>query len=454
MKLNLNVEQRQVLTPKMEQSLKILQMDNLELEEYVQRVSEENPVVDFAQDQETEQRKELLRRKLDLITNEDNRSVVGYDSYYTEEDETDPMERLRTPELSMHEELTEQLGVLRISKCEYQTALYVVDCLDDNGYLTVSVEEMAAHTGWSEDRLFMGLEIVKTLEPAGVGASSLSECLILQLERKGLLTQQMRSIIEEYLPQLGQGHFNQIAAALGQTPDFVKGCYRLIRELNPKPCASLGGTRNVRYIIPDIAVVKFKDHFDVVLNDLVSPRIIVRRDYLSLLGKGADNEATKYVEKKLSQADWVVSTIERRNKTLISVGRAIVDRQVGFFQSGPKHLKPMTLADVATAVELHPSTISRVANSKYLQCSYGVFPLRAFFTQGIESTAGDDNRSSTSVKEIIAEMIAGENPDKPLSDQAIADKLQKDGADISRRTVAKYREQLGIGSSSVRKAQR
>lgn len=453
MKLNLNMEQRQVLSPKMEQSLKILQMDNLELEEYVQRVSEENPVVEFADDGGGEQKKELLRRKLELISSEDNRSVVGYDCYY-DEDETDPLERLRTPEHGMRELLTEQVGVLRISKEEEQTALYIVECLDDNGYLTVSPEEMARHTGWTPERIWEGLRIVQGLEPAGVGAASLSECLLLQLERKGLLTDLMRDIVESHLPQLGQGHFNQIASALGQPPEVIKGCYRLIRELNPKPCASLGGDRSVRYIIPDIAVVKFKDHFDVVLNDLVSPRIIVRRDYLSMLGGSPDAATAKYIENKLSQADWVVNTIERRNKTLLSVGRVIVDRQLAFFQKGPKHLRPMTLSDVAAEVGLHSSTISRVANSKYIQCSYGVFPIRAFFTQGVEGTAGEDTRSSTSIKEMIGELIAAEDPGHPLSDQALAELLQKEGADISRRTVAKYREQLGLGSSSLRKARR
>ena len=436
----------------MEQSLKILQMDNLELEEYVRQVSEENPLIDFSDDQDAQQKKDLLRRKLELISAEDHRCVIGYDSYY-EEDEIDPLERLRPPEQGMRELLMDQIRMLDISREDAHAAGYIVECLDNNGYLSFAPSDMAAHTGWQPEQIQKAIHIVQGLEPAGVGASSLSECLLLQLERRGLLSGLMRKIVHDYLPQLGQGRFNQIAAHLGESPDTIKRCYRLIRELNPKPCASLGGERSVRYIIPDIAVVKFKDHFEVVLNDLVSARIVVRRDYLSLLEGSPDQEALKYVANRLSQAEWVVDAIKRRNSTLLSVGQSIVKRQLPFFRMGSKYLHPMTLSEVAQEVGLHPSTISRIANSCYLQCPYGVFPVRFFFSQGTENASGE-SLSSTSIKEILQDLIASEDPCRPWSDQDLVQLLQKEGAAISRRTVAKYREQLGIGSSCVRKAQR
>lgn len=451
MKLNLNTEQRQVLSPKMEQSLRILQMDNLELEEYIQRVSEENPVVELSCQGSDEQRGEALYRRLERIACEDDRCAAGGSGAY-DEDATDPLERLRAPEDCMRDLLARQVGVLRIPEEDARTALYLINCLDDNGYLTLSPEELARETGWTPERIQAGLDVLRGLEPAGVGAASLRECLLLQLERKGLLTGLMRDIVEHYLPQLGQGHFRQIASRLGQSPEVIKGCYRLIRELNPKPCASLGGERTTRYIVPDVTVVKRGGAFEVALNDPVSPRMIIRRDYLAMLGDAPDAATVRYIEDKLNQADWVAEAIRRRNRTLLSVGRAVVDRQLEFFQKGPKYLRPMTLSDVAAGVGLHPSTISRVANSKYLWCSQGVFPVRAFFTQGVEGTSAGDTRSSTSIKKLIGEWIAAENPEHPLSDQALVRLLQREGADISRRTVAKYREQLGIGSSAVRRA--
>ncbi|HBT65938.1 MAG TPA: RNA polymerase sigma-54 factor [Ruminococcaceae bacterium] len=380
MKLNLNVDQKLILYPKMEQSLKILGMDSTELEMYVQQLSEENPTLDVEpRENEVFTKKSSAEKTYDGDT---YRSDI-YGTNQNEEDESDMFAQISSPELGFQELLIRQLRLQPATDEEYRAGAYIIGCLDRNGYLKIGVNKIANLTGYSIEIVHKGLGMVQSLDPAGVGARTLSECLILQLRRNGQLTDLLQNVIERYLPQLGQGHFLQVASKLKQNPEMIKHCYNSIRKLNPKPCASLGYDHEVSFIKPDICVLNQKGKFASSIYDSLIPRINVRRDYLSMLNSSPDRETVSFISKKINEAEWVVDAIKRRNRTMFAVTCAIIELQSEFFNKGPRYLAPMTLSDIAEKVNMHPSTISRVASRKYLQCDFGLYPIRYFFSQGI-----------------------------------------------------------------------
>ncbi|HJV47191.1 MAG TPA: RNA polymerase factor sigma-54, partial [Bacillota bacterium] len=291
------------------------------------------------------------------------------------------------------------------------------------------------------------LFVVQGLEPRGVGARNLRECLTIQLEYQGLKDSLSFQIVEEHLPDLAEGKINRIASALGVSTRQVQEAIDQIRTLDPRPGARYH-REEVRYIVPDVTVEQIEGNYIVIVNDAVTPRLSISRFYERLLTE--ENEAKKYIHEKMNSAQWLIRSIEQRRMTLYRVTEAIVDEQCEFFNQGIDRLKPMTLKEIADIVGLHESTISRATNNKYVQTPRGTFELKYFFSSGLSTSSGDA-ASSESVKKKIKQLIAQEDRKKPLSDQQLSDILNKQGICISRRTVAKYREEIGILSSAKRK---
>ena len=295
------------------------------------------------------------------------------------------------------------------------------------------------------------LELIQSFNPPGLGARDLCECLILQLRQYDKDSELARNIIYNHLNDLGRGRLNRIAQKVGAPVQKVQEICDLIRSLDPKPGLQFSGDE-IKIYYPDIIVEKIDGEYVVIINDTNFPRLIVNNKYESML-KQADTqseEARKYLEEKMGSAIWLIRSIEQRRMTLYKVSRCIVDLQTEFLDKGVKYLKPMTLRQVAELINVHESTVSRATTNKYIQTPQGLFELKYFFSTGVEAS-GDDKISSKSIKHMIQDIIAGEDPQHPISDEAIAQQLQAKGIRISRRTVAKYRQELNIPSTSARR---
>lgn len=439
------VQQHQI-TLQMEQSLKILQMDYLELVDYVQNLALENPVMEVELPQH--QMSPVPSQKLKWLTSDEYCAAAGN---LPDEEEADWRNDFFDAEETLEDYLKEQIGYMKLPAVLMRDLLYLVECLDDNGYLPAGLKELSLEAGIPESRLLSAWEVLKGMDPPGIGATTLNQCILLQLERRGTLDGALARVVENYLEPLARGNYQLVAQKIGESVETVRGYARRIKETNPKPCAAIGRPREVRYVIPDLVVERFADRLNIVLSEETVPRIVINRDYLRMLDTESDFKTRRYLNGKLRQADWVARSIEGRLQTLLSVGKLLIKKQRDFFLHGPKHLKSLNLSDIAEELHLHPSTISRAAKGKYLECQYGSFPLKYFFTPGVNREAGKAV-TGVGIKERIKEIIEAENPRSPVSDQEIAGRLASLQMEISRRTVAKYRDQLGIPSASVRKA--
>ena len=289
------------------------------------------------------------------------------------------------------------------------------------------------------------------MDPAGVGARDRRECLLIQLETLGLLTDAFRVLVSEHLEDLADNRLSVIARKVGASTEEIQQMVDVIRTLEPKPGRQFTSGEETKYIIPDVFVEKTEDGFSVTVNDSNTPQLKVSSYYRKLLHQAKDDDQlSNYLSERVNSALWLIRSIDQRKQTIYNVSEAIVRHQRDFFEQGSKHMKTLTLRDIAEDVGIHESTVSRSINGKYLQCSYGIFELRHFFSAGVKAGSGE-GVSSNSVKEFIKEIVDNEDPKKPFSDQAIVEKLAAEGFEISRRTVAKYRDCMEIPSSTKRK---
>ena len=303
------------------------------------------------------------------------------------------------------------------------------------------------------------LEELKSLDPAGVCAFNLEECLKLQLERKKMLTPVMESLIDNHLDMVAKNQIPAIARALHLSSGEAAGYCQIIKSLNPKPGVSFSSRDQLRYIIPDVTIVKFKDHFDILLNESMYPGIEVNSYYRQMNQAPDSQELKEYLGNKIRQAEWVKQCITQRSKTMMDVSRVILERQEAFFSHGPNYLKPLRMTDIAEILGIHESTVSRAVSKKYLQCSWGVYPMNFFFSRNVGTSTSSTEKSddpskavtARKIKQLLHEIIAEENKKKPYSDRLLGEKLTEKGISISRRTVAKYREEEGIPDASGRK---
>jgi len=443
MELKLELKQTQKLSPQMIQSMNILQMGTLELQEYVEKTLMENPTLELEPEERREERPALLHKVEWLMAND------RQNRWYHREDAPDLIDLVADPaEESLYDHLRGQLDMKRLPSRVSLAVDCVLTGLDERGYLEETTQELADRCGQSTDTVRRAEELVRSLEPAGVGARSLSECLALQLERRGE-TGLALTIVCSYLEELARDRYSLISRETGADRREVQEACRRIRELDPRPGAPYAPREAPGYIVPDLLVTEQDGELVVTAGDEFLPLLKVSSYYQTLMRDTDEKEVRDYLTEKVRQASWVVKSIEQRRSTLLSCARVIVARQERFFRLGAGHLQPLTLADVAAEVGIHESTVSRAVKDKYIQCVQGVFPMSHFFGRALP--AGSEGVSSEQVKNAIRALIDGEDKKKPLSDQTLCQLLAAKGFVLSRRTVAKYRDEMGIPSTAGRK---
>ena len=445
----LTIEQTQKLsmTPELIQAIQILQFNNQELVDYVQNELLENPVLEAEKEYDTQEVD--IREKIREADYEEE-SFKQWE-YSPDEDDDYTYEQYVSEEDTLTDYLFMQLQFSNLKGKHAAIGKYIIEAVDDNGYLTASVEEIAQAVDAEIEDVEDTLNFIQTFDPAGIAARNLRECLIIQLASKGLLTDEIEYIIENMLEDLADNKIAHIAKTLNMKNQEVQQIADLIKTLEPKPGRLFSSGETTRYVIPDIFVEKINDEFVVTNNDTSVPKLMVSSYYNKLSAEAdKDEELNKYLNDRFNAAVWLIKSIEQRKQTIYNVASAVVKYQQDFFDKGEKYLKTLTLKQIAEEVGVHESTVSRSINGKYMQSPRGVFELKYFFSSGVSGGDGA-GVSSNSVKSIIKEIINGEDPRKPYSDQDIVEILKEKGIDISRRTVAKYREGMNILSSSKRR---
>ena len=459
MDLKLQVKQTQTLSQRMIQSAEILQMTSQELNAYINELALENPVIDIVEPPTAQEQRESIEQQECLNSfNEENYYLYqrqnnddDYDFKSSWNINTDDGETLQ-------DYLWSQLITENFTDQETEIIKFMLECLDNKGYLEESIETIASYFGTDTELVEDLLSDLQALDPSGVCARSLEECLKLQLERRNMLTPVLESIIDNCLEMVARNQIPAIARKLRLSPAETAGYCQIIKSLNPKPGVSFSSRDQLRYIIPDVTIVKFKDHFDILLNESMYPTIELNSYYRQMNQNPESSELKEYLGNKIRQAEWVKQCVTQRGKTLMQVSRAILEHQEEFFTFGPAHLSPLRLADIAQELDIHESTVSRAVSKKYLQCSWGVYPMNYFFSRSVavQESSGNENGAQSvtaaDIKRVLREIIEEENKKKPYSDRLLGEKLAERGISISRRTVAKYREEEGIADASGRKA--
>lgn len=439
MDVSIQQTQKLALTPQMEQSLSVLQMGTEELNQCIEEEVLSNPMLDYAKEPE---KKEVRRSQGEGI---------GYYSRKKTED-TDYQSYLnaiadeKSEDTELAEYLRMQLYTKKISPRRQKIGEYLIECLEESGYLKMDMDELAKGIGLSKEELEREIRFMQTLEPCGVFARDLRECLLLQVQGEEQMQRQARLLIEKYLDEIAQNKIPQISKQTGlTTAEITKTIQYIKEELEPVPGRGYGCANRNEYIYPDITVKEDEKGYRIILNKEKVHTLELNREYLPMLGQVHSSEENKYLKEQYQKAKILIQNIGKREETLAAVAEAIVDWQRDFFDKGKAFLKPMNLLDIAQELDVHESTVSRAVRDKYLECRWGIFELKYFFS----NKTSDGNNCN--VLTCIQEIIRSENKQKPLSDAKIAEQLEKEGIRISRRTVTKYREQMQIPNTQMRK---
>lgn len=448
----LTIEQTQKLsmTPELIQAIQILQYNNQELNEYIDKELLENPILEseYHKESDTEIDIDSLRDQL-IQADENVEAYKQWESHSTSDEYS--YENFVAFNYTLTEFLIEQLHFSSLKGQDAEIGRYIIENIDDNGYLSMSLEEICSVLDVDLDSCERVLDLIHTFEPSGVGARNLNECLIIQLASLGELTDEIEFIISNRLKDLADNKYALISKEVGISLTEVQGIADLIKTLEPKPGRGFDSDNSIKYIIPDIYVEETNGEYVVSANDGSTPSLHISSYYNSLTEEAkSDKELSNYLNNRFNSAMWLMKSIEQRKKTIYNVASAIVQFQNDFFAKGERFLKPLTLKQIAETVGVHESTVSRAINGKYMQCPRGVFELKYFFTGGILNEDGS-GVSSNSIKSMIKEFVDTEDDKKPLSDSKISEMLHEKGIDISRRTVAKYRDDIGILPSSKRR---
>jgi len=456
--LKLEQTQKLVMTPELRQAITVLQLSSLELAQYVEQELLENPFLEL-REEAGEQAEETLTEP------PESREETDWDAYFPDYADSDPeaarVNRDPAPEagyenfVSRAPTLAEHLRFqLDLSPCRgtvKKIAAYLIGNLDEHGYLRCTVEEVCASLHVEEGQVKEALSILQGFEPAGVGARDLRECLLNQLDQLGPVDPLVRRIIEDHLEDLAGGRLNRIARRLAVTVQEVQRAADLIKKLNPKPACNFSSAEETRYIVPDVVLEKVGSDYVIIINDAATPRLGLNRSYRSLLSRsGEDPQTRRYLESRLNAATWLIRSIEQRKVTLYRVMECLVEMQRDFLDYGVRYLKPLNLRKVAASLGLHESTVSRATANKYVQAPLGVFEMKYFFCPGLNNADGTAT-SAESIKCRLQEFVAAEDPKDPLKDQRLVEMFNRQGIRVSRRTIAKYREELGIPPAARRK---
>ncbi|PYR92730.1 MAG: RNA polymerase sigma-54 factor [Acidobacteria bacterium] len=469
-KLHTKLVQKLILTPSLQQAIKLLPMSTLELADLLNQEMVENPLLEEVPTEELQPAEQQQVEKPDVqpaAEKADTWDDADYEYFFgdylddgyrsrtpSEVKELPPIENTLSTAASLSDHLMWQLSLQTEDEKLREIGGAIVGNLDDDGYLVASVEEIAAMGDWPVADVERALQHVQTFDPIGVAARDLQECLWLQIRHLGLEGTPTEKIVTEHLRLLQNHQVPEIARRLGMTIDDLKEHIEIIRNLDPKP-GSRYNPQQSQYVIPDVYVVKVEDQYVAALNEEGLPQLRISPTYRRLLDKSAgtveENKETRdYVKDKFRSALWLIKSVDQRQKTIQKVANSIINFQREFLDHGIEYLRPLVLRDVANDIGMHESTVSRVVNNKYMHTPQGVFELKYFFHSGISSSYGD-SVSSVTIKQRIRKIIENEDPRKPLSDSKIVSILQKEGLMLARRTIAKYREELKIPTSNQRK---
>ena len=465
MRPSLHLQQKQslIMTPRLQQALKLLQVPTLELQQILKQEMLQNPLleeVDEVLDQEDIEREGSADEENNKEAEDPAEEEAvdwseflqdGLDRTYVPASEQgiEFLEKVPVTTTSLAENLLEQLHFLSLPEESVRIAEFLIGSIDDRGWLVTPLEEVASMLGVPLETVEKVLAVVQALEPAGIGARDLRECLLIQLDARGDRDSLSWKLIHDHFDHLVNRRFPEIARVLKVTPEEVQAGADAIATLNPRPGTAIAED-DARYVTPDLLVERVDEEYVVMLNDRHVPRLRISSAYESVIrGKKnpdattSEKETRTYIKDRLASAKWLIQTIEQRRRTMIKVMECIIREQREFFDRGIAFLRPLTLAAVARQIDMHESTVSRVCSGKYVQTPRGVFELKFFFSSGLETDDGEDVSARTA-KDIIRTLIDEEDKTDPLSDQRIAEMLHERGLHIARRTVAKYREQLSI----------
>ncbi|MGM0443682.1 MAG: RNA polymerase factor sigma-54 [Fibrobacterota bacterium] len=467
-----DLQMQQKLSPRMIQSLKLLQVNNIQLEQQIAEELSQNPFLE-RMDTESDEGEELPEQEeadfdenLDFSEDEATGSTLedGFEYSYdlggdsgSDEDYLKKREYARslqtyTDTLETH--LTAQIREKKLSERQRLLAEFLIGSLDTAGYLKIPEEEICSITGVTPDEAEEGIARIQSLEPAGVGARSLQECLLLQLERRDRATPLARQIIRDYWDEFEKMKIPAIARGLDVAQNIVSEAMEEIRLLDPKPGSEFADGGSAEHTIcPDLVVI-YEDHRWIsIINDRFLPDLAINRSYSDRIRDRDDKEVKRFLQEKFNSAEWLIEAVEQRKRTMLRVMDTIIDIQKDFFENGDENqLRPMTLQQIADRTDLNASTVSRVTNGKYVETPYGLFELKYFFSSSVGTDSSGRDVSSTKIRNIIKDLVEKEDQRTPLSDQKLSAALKDAGFSVARRTVAKYRDQLGIPTARMRKS--
>ncbi|MEA2240019.1 MAG: polymerase sigma-54 factor [Thermoanaerobaculia bacterium] len=475
-KLHLKLSQKLIMTPSLQQAIKLLQLSKLELQEVLNQELLENPLLEESADEAKQEEAEVEAQEKTQTEEEakaaepapekekDSFDEIDYDAYFQdyieygynprmgEDHEEFPIENTLTRPPNLTDHLAWQLGMSDVSPAVKDIGAFIIGNIDEDGYLRATNEEIAASGPYEMADVEKAVEAIQSLDPIGVGARDLRECLLLQLEFLEVDNTLVESIVRDHWDMFMQRHFVQIAKALGIDMKTLEGVVEIIKHLDPKPGRKYSNERAI-YVEPDVYIQKVGDDYVIVLNEDGMPKLRINGSYRSMLNSmdsKSDGETVNYIKDKIRSAVWLIKSLDQRQRTIYKVAESIVKHQREFLEKGIDFLRPLVLRDVADDIQMHESTVSRVVSNKYMHTPRGLFLMKYFFHSGIDSDTGEDI-SSLTVKKKIQGFIDGEDPRKPLSDSKIMKILNDEGINIARRTVAKYRDELNIPSSTDRK---
>jgi len=476
-KLHLKLSQKLIMTPSLQQAIKLLQLSKLELQEVLNQELLENPLLEEsaeeakqedaeAEAQEKTQTEEEAKAAEPTPEKEkDSFDEIDYDAYFQdyieygynprgmgEEHDEFPIENTLTRPPNLTDHLTWQLNMSDASPRIKEIGAFIIGNIDEDGYLRATNEEIAASGSYDPADVEKAISAIQSLDPIGVGARDLRECLLLQLEFLEVDNPLVETIVRDYWEMFMQRHFVQISKALGVDMKTLEGVVEIIKHLDPKPGRKYSNERAI-YVEPDVYIQKVGDEYIIVLNEDGMPKLRINGSYRNMLNSmdsKSDGETVNYIKDKIRSAVWLIKSLDQRQRTIYKVAESIVKHQREFLEKGIDYLRPLVLRDVADDIQMHESTVSRVVSNKYMHTPRGLFLMKYFFHSGIDSDTGEDI-SSLTVKKKIQSYIEAEDPRKPLSDSKIMKILNDEGINIARRTVAKYRDELNIPSSTDRK---
>ena len=462
------------MTPSLQQAIKLLQLSKLELQEVLNQELLENPLLEElseetkpeeaeTQDQQ-EQKTEEEAKPEEAKEEKDSFDEIDYDAYFkdyieygynprmSEEHEEFPIENTLTRPPNLTDHLTWQLSMSDASPRIKEVGAFIIGNIDEDGYLRANMDEIAASGPYTPAEVEEAIKTMQTLDPIGVGARDLRECLLLQLDFLEVDNPLVEIIIRDHWDMFMQRHFVQLAKTLSIDMKTLEGLVEVIKHLDPKPGRKYSNERAI-YVEPDVYIQKVGEDYVIILNEDGMPKLRINGSYRAMLASmdsKSDGETVNYIKDKIRSAVWLIKSLDQRQRTIYKVAESIVKHQREFLEKGIDYLRPLVLRDVADDIQMHESTVSRVVSNKYMHTPRGLFLMKYFFHSGIDSDTGEDI-SSLTVKKKIQSFIEAEDPRKPLSDSKIMKILNDEGINIARRTVAKYRDELNIPSSTDRK---